>query len=329
MMRRLLGLKTAATARAPRARLALIACVACCLHVRAARAEERPQPDGEVILPVTALTVSAEAPLEYDAPFVDLSFAGDDATTSIDSADGDRFGSPRYAAVTSAPRRLVSATTARTAWIPQGMIPYIGPRTPDSQKDRGMGWPLEGRGWRNNPFSISGFSGATAGGPFVPGHVHQQPSYYGGFNIGWDYDHYWGIEKRLGVGALSLTDGDQHAIHGRNFSITGEYRLMYYPLGDARWRPFLTSGVGWSDFYFNDDQGDKHLDTVGMVPFGLGIKYLHNQNLAARVDLIDELTFGGGSLSTFHYVALTAGLEVRYGHRLLKMPWHRADSDDN
>jgi hypothetical protein len=48
-----------------------------------------------------------------------------------------------------------------------------------------------------------------------------------------------------------------------------------------------------------------------------------------RVDLIDELTFGAGSLSTFHYVALTAGLEVRYGHRLLKMPWHKADADDN
>jgi hypothetical protein len=66
-----------------------------------------------------------------------------------------------------------------------------------------------------------------------------------------------------------------------------------------------------------------------MVPFGLGFKYLYHPNLALRLDLIDELTIGAGSLSTFHYLALTAGLEVRYGKRLLKMPWHRDESGDN
>ena len=66
-----------------------------------------------------------------------------------------------------------------------------------------------------------------------------------------------------------------------------------------------------------------------MIPFGLGIKYLYGENIALRIDAIDELTLGSGTLSTFHYVALTVGLEVRYGHRLLKMPWHRADSDGN
>ena len=213
-------------------------------------------------------------------------------------------------------------------WMPQGMIPYFGPRTPDSEKDHGIGLPLEGRGWRTDPFSISGFSGATAGATLIPGQVHLRPSYYGGINLGWDYDHYWGIEKRLGFGALNLVNGNHDPIGGTNLSITGEYRLMYYPLGDTRWRPFLTAGVGWSDFYFSDDHGDKHLDTVGMVPFGLGVKYLQNKNLALRIDLIDEVTFGSGALSTFHYVALTAGLEVRYGRRLIKMPWHKPDSDD-
>ena len=98
-------------------------------------------------------------------------------------------------------------------------------------------------------------------------------------------------------------------------------------LGDARWRPFFTAGVGWSDFYFNDDRGSRHLDTVGMIPFGIGLKYLCTERIAVRVDLIDEMTFGGGVLGNFHYVALAAGLEVRYGHRLIHMPWHRISAD--
>jgi hypothetical protein len=211
-------------------------------------------------------------------------------------------------------------------WTPQGLIPYFG-RTPDSEKDRGIGGPLQGPGWRSQPFSISAFAGATNGGALISGHLHQQPSFYGGLNIGWDYDHYWGIEKRLGFGALNLNDANHQAIPQTGASVTGEYRLMYYPLGDARWRPFLTAGVGWSDFYFNDDHGARHLDTVGMIPFGVGFKYLWTERLAVRVDMIDEMTFGGGALTNFHYVALTAGLEVRYGHRLITMPWHRKSPD--
>ncbi len=205
------------------------------------------------------------------------------------------------------------------------MIPYVGPRTPDDQKDRGIGQPLEGNGWRSQPFSITPFAGVTDGGALIPGRVMQQPSFYGGINIGWDYDHYWGIEKRLGFGALHLTNGSGQSIPETGLSVTGEYRLMYYPLGDTRWRPFLTAGIGWSDFYFNDDRGVSHLDTVGMIPFGVGLKYLHSDRIAFRMDLIDEMTFGNGLLTNFQYVAFTAGLEFRYGKRLLHMPWHRQD----
>ena len=206
-------------------------------------------------------------------------------------------------------------------WVPMGMVPYIGPRTPDDQKDLGIGIPLPGKGWRTQPFSVSTFVGVTAGGPLVRDHVHQQASFYGGFNFGWDYDHYWGIEKRLGLGALNLTNESHQSISGAAMSVTGEYRLMYYPLGDTRWRPFLTGGVGWSDFYFNDDHGANHLDTVGMIPVGLGLKYFCNQRVAVRIDLIDEITIGTGDLSNFQYVAFTAGVEYRYGKQLFHIPW--------
>jgi hypothetical protein len=209
-------------------------------------------------------------------------------------------------------------------WIPQGMIPYIGPRTPDEQKHRGLWEPIEAGGWRNQPFAITGFAGVTDGGALDRGHVDQRPSAYEGFNFSWDYDHYWGFEKRLGFGELSLTNS-AHQPLSTGASITGEYRLMYYPLGNSRWRPFVTAGVGWSDFYFHDDQDIQHIDTVFTVPFGLGLKYLYKERLAFRADLIDEFTVGYGALSNFHYVALTIGLEFRYGKRLLHLPWHRKD----
>jgi hypothetical protein len=237
---------------------------------------------------------------------------------------------PTLVHVTDMPQEMAATPPKKwsrlCSFFPEGSIPYIGPRTPDSRKNRGIGQPIAGRGWRSQPFSISGFAGATDGDALISGRVYQNVSFYGGVNFSWDYDHYWGIEKRLGFGALSLNNGQGQPISDTGLSVTGEYRIMYYPLGDARWRPFLTAGVGWSDFYYNDDLNKTHLDTVGMIPFGLGVKYLWTERIAVRVDLIDEFTFGTGDLSNFHYVALVSGVEFRYGQRLLKMPWHRDGS---
>lgn len=211
-------------------------------------------------------------------------------------------------------------------WSPEGVIPYWGKRTPDYRKDFGIGGSLPpGAGWRAQPFSISGFAGATNGGPLIRNHVYELPSAYAGANFGWDYDHFWGIEKRLGFGALNLTNGQHQRLAQTGLSVTGEYRVMYYPLGDTRWRPFLTTGIGWSDFYFYDDFHHRHIDTLFCFPFGVGLKYHLSDRWAVRIDLIDELTLSSVQTSTFNYVALTAGLEFRYGKKLLHWPWWRKD----
>ncbi|HWB09205.1 MAG TPA: hypothetical protein VG826_08275 [Pirellulales bacterium] len=207
-------------------------------------------------------------------------------------------------------------------WAPEGVVPYWGRRTPDYRKDFGIGGPLTSGGWRAQPFSISGFAGATNGGPIIRNHVDELPSAYAGVNFGWDYDHFWGIEKRLGFGALNLVT-PWHQRLDPGLSVTGEYRVMYYPLGDTRWRPFVTLGIGWSDFYFIDEFNHRHIDTLLLFPYGVGLKYLWNDRWALRIDLIDELTLSSNQTSTFHYVALTAGLEFRYGKRLINWPWHR------
>jgi hypothetical protein len=234
--------------------------------------------------------------------------------------------SPDAAAGCSIPPPADSAQRSHLwRWIPRGKIPSIAPPPPNDRTSSRSGEPLLGAGWRSQPFAINTFAGVTAGGALIPGRVNQLSSFYGGLNFGWDYDPYWGIEKRLGFGALELSDGNHRPIPKTGLSVTGEYRLMYYPLGDCRWRPFFTAGLGWSDFYFNDDRGTRHLDTTGVIPFGCGLKCLYTERAALRVDLIDELNFGTGPPSTFHYAALTAGLEFRYGKRLLHMPWHRQD----
>lgn len=269
---------------------------------------------------------------------------GEDGVVAVDV---ETVESPAYGRVQIPSRQLIEEPVATAApeqlprsddsmtqpaarspfirWLPEGVVPILGPRTPDSRKVRGVGIPLQDGGWHEKPFSISGFSGASNGGPLIPGQVFELPSYYGGLNFGWDYDHYWGTEKRIGFGALNLANAQHQPLPG-GFSMTAEYRLMYYPLGDARWRPFITSGVGVSDFYFQDGMSQHHHNAFFVLPFGGGLKYRLNERWALRIDMIDELTFKHGTSSPFHYVALTAGLELRFGKPLLHWPWRKSDS---
>jgi len=315
-------MNTATVIQALKTPRAVLACLAWALLLGSAPAQDYLQPlrDATTQSSMSQQAQGEPASLPLDEPDDDSLAPGDPPPAAQPAPEG-KLKLIEWPPASFAQRSFGSGIWR---WIPTGMIPF-GPRTPDDAKDLGIGLPLVGSGWRSQPFSITTFSGFTDGGPLIPGHLNQQPSYYGGLNIGWDYDHHWGIEKRLGFGVLNLTNGEHQPIPATGLSVTGEYRLMYYPLGDARWRPFLTAGVGWSDFYFQDDRGANHLDTVGMIPFGAGLKYLWSERLAVRIDLIDEITFAGGALSDFHYAALTMGLEFRYGKRLINMPWHRKD----
>jgi hypothetical protein len=316
-------MNTATVIQAFKTPRAVLACLALALLLGSAQAQ-----DGLQSLRDAGTQANPSEPILGGTPTLSADELEQDLSAGVSLAPtvvAGTEGGPKQAAwPTANSAQQPSFQRAIWRWVPQGMIPF-GPRTPDSEKDLGIGLPLVGGGWRSQPFSITTFSGVTDGGALIPGHLNQQPSFYGGLNLGWDYDHHWGIEKRLGFGALNLTNGQHQPIPTTGLSVTGEYRLMYYPLGDARWRPFLTAGVGWSDYYFQDDRGANHLDTLGMIPFGAGLKYLCTDRFAVRVDLIDEMTFGGGALSNFHYAALTVGLEFRYGKRLINMPWHRKD----
>ena len=83
-----------------------------------------------------------------------------------------------------------------TGWyrfVPMGMLPW-GPRTPLSRRAVGWGQPLLGTSWLNRPWSAGWFAGVIDGSPLIHGSVNQQPSFYGGYRFGFDYDFYWGVE---------------------------------------------------------------------------------------------------------------------------------------
>ena len=198
-------------------------------------------------------------------------------------------------------------------FLPEGMVPWIGPRTPPSRRARTIGQPLIGTSWRERPVSFGFVMGGLEGTSLESGHVQQDgPGFLLGVDAGWDYDYYWGIEKRLNYAALQISDPDgQH--HRGATALFGEYRINYYPLGDTRWRPYIFFGPGVADFFYTNQQGESlHRDQF-LLAYGLGLKYLWTLNVAGRIEILDDYTIGTWSMSSMHNVSINAGLEMRFG----------------
>jgi hypothetical protein len=198
-------------------------------------------------------------------------------------------------------------------FLPEGMVPWIGPRTPPSRRARMIGQPLIGTSWRDRPVSFGFVAGALEGTSLESGRVAQAgPGFLFGVDAGWDYDYYWGIEKRLNYAALQISDPDgQH--HRGATALFGEYRINYYPLGDTRWRPYLFAGPGVADFFYTNEQGQGlHRDQF-LLAYGVGLKYLWTPSVAGRIEILDDYTIGTWSMSSMHNVSINAGLEMRFG----------------
>jgi hypothetical protein len=187
----------------------------------------------------------------------------------------------------------------------------------------GKGHPLEGTSWRNRPLQAGWFVGGLFGDSLIDGRVSQGENLFGGYRVGWDFDHYWGTEARFGFGYLPVSDvasGDRLPWCRQDY---GDVDLLYYPWGDSRWRPFLSVGVGWSFFHFEDDGGQTIGETLFSAPLGVGVKYLFRRWVALRLTATDNIAFGNGTLSTMHNWSLTGGAELRFGGpRISYFPYH-------
>jgi hypothetical protein len=195
----------------------------------------------------------------------------------------------------------------------------------DPLRHMGLGTPLQGTSWRNRPLYAGWFVGGVWGDPLTET-VDQGDDLFGGYRLGWDFDHYWGTELRLAWANVDLigVPASQSQTAGHTYY---DINLLYYPLGDSRWRPYAGVGLGGANFRFDDESG-QHLDeTLFQLPLQIGVKYMYRKWLAVRFDLTDNLAFGGDSLDTMHNLSLSSGVEVHFGgSRRSYFPWNPSAS---
>jgi hypothetical protein len=208
-------------------------------------------------------------------------------------------------------------------FIPQGMIPFWGPRTNERDRFTGHGQPLQGTSWLNRPYGAGWFAGGMMADRLIADHVNQGGGFYGGYRLGWDYDYYWGAEARIGAAEPGIF-GPRDIDLGRTDDILlTDVSMLYYPWGDSRWRPYATWGIGGANFQFRDEHGARFNHWLFDFPFGLGMKYCCHEWLVLRMELLDNLAVGGGGLATMHNVSVTGGVEVRFGGvRTSYWPWN-------
>ena len=179
----------------------------------------------------------------------------------------------------------------------------------------GRGLPLVGTSWLNRPYHGGWLVGTLFGDALLDGRVDQGDGLFGGYRLGWDFDHYWGVEGRIAFAHLELTDlvGGIGERTGRNYYLDGH--VLYYPWGDARLRPYFSVGLGSADFEFRDNEGTTVDETSVHLPLSLGCKFLWKNWLALRVALEDNFALGSGAVDSMHNWSLNGGAEVRFGRR--------------
>lgn len=185
----------------------------------------------------------------------------------------------------------------------------------DPQRHLGVGEPLTGTSWRNRPYFVSFFAGGLLGDELQAKQVEQGGGLILGGRFGGDFDHYWGVETRLAFSDLHV-NYPQDLSSGKSNNSYFDASLLYYPLGDTRWRPYVTAGIGVAGFKFVDDDHQIIRTSAFEIPWGGGMKYLLGRHVAVRFDLIDNMSLPAGSKVDFmHNISFTGGVEIRFGGR--------------
>ncbi|MBI2477207.1 MAG: hypothetical protein HYV60_00705, partial [Planctomycetia bacterium] len=66
---------------------------------------------------------------------------------------------------------------------------------------------------------------------------------FGGYRLGWDFYHYWGTELRFAFAKPDLIDLQAMTALPTGTDKFWDLNLLYYPWGDAEWRPFASVGL--------------------------------------------------------------------------------------
>lgn len=208
------------------------------------------------------------------------------------------------------------------SWLP---IHWFGHSDPnDPYRHSGMGEPLVGTSWRNRPWYVGLFVGGIFNDDLVRHEVLQNNATFLGVRLGWDFDHYWGIEGRYAFARAEALTAAGIPIPKSARDYYADVSLLYYPWGDSRWRPYFSAGIGLANFRFVDDQGYYINDSAFGMPLGIGIKNFYSPTVTLRLDLVDNIAFGTNQVSSMHNFSVMAGVEFRFGGgmRPSYFPWN-------
>jgi hypothetical protein len=189
-----------------------------------------------------------------------------------------------------------------------------------ANRHRGLGHPLMRESWRYRPWGFSWFAGMLIGDELLPNRMDMDAGVFGGVRISWDRNYYWAYEARMAYGEIDTEP------EPRDRNVTMFYldaNVLYYPWGDARWRPYGLLGFGIANLRFFDELNLEKDDAALAMPFGVGLKYRYNGYWAFRFDITDNLVFGSKELPTMNNISFTAGTEIRFGgKRRSYWPWN-------
>lgn len=177
----------------------------------------------------------------------------------------------------------------------------------------GPGEPLRGTSWRNRPVSVLIDGGALfmAGGPAA--NVRPDNDLFGAIGVGWDVDHYWGAQIRVGWSTPDLLNTLQTDMATQDNLFITDLSMLYYPWGDSRMRPYYRVGVGMTNLQYTNDNALAINQTLYTMPLAVGLKYLIHPKVAWRLELADSIAFGQNETDTLNNLTVTTGFEWRLG----------------
>ena len=206
------------------------------------------------------------------------------------------------------------------SWV-QPWFTHTDPNDP--YRYSGFGRPLVGTSWLNRPWYVGAFLGGLLADDLIGDHVETNNSFFIGARVGWDFDHYWGLEGRYAFSRPQINDGSGDTLPDPAREYFIDVSLAYYPWGDSQWRPFASIGLGLQTFRFHDDLDERIHQSLLSVPIGVGLKFFHSPYHTLRLEAYDNIAWGDGKLATMQNFTLAAGVEFRFGGRPTSyFPWH-------
>ncbi|MDR1480685.1 MAG: outer membrane beta-barrel protein [Planctomycetaceae bacterium] len=217
------------------------------------------------------------------------------------------------------------------------LSPFNSPTGPD----RGVGMPLRNGSWLDRPYYFGAFIGNMRGSELVSNMIDQSKGANGGLVLGYNMNEYWGLEGRLHFASIDIRETQNGAAQyalwyaARNPGLTVyvpglttrsnqltviDISVHYYPLGNARFRPYFKYGLGFTRESFYDTFGQKRTAETLSMPFGIGLRYWWNKQFAIHADIVDNVIFSHDIVRTQANWSFCIGLTYSFGSNNKRRP---------